>query len=167
MYQWLVFTHVLAVFGFLLAHGVSAAVAFKVRGERDIARVRVLLDLSRGAGSVGNASLLVLLAAGITAGFMGGWWVEGWIWAALGLLVLISFAMNVVGSRPLRSVRQLLGETGRRGRRGSKVDSNTSPAIPTDQQLALALAAVKPWLLTAIGSIGLAAILWLMMFKPF
>jgi hypothetical protein len=164
MYQWLVFTHVLGVFGFLLAHGASAAVAFKVRGESDVARVRALLELSRGASAVGNVSLLVLLAAGIAAGFVGGWWGEGWIWAALCLLVLISFAMTVVGSRPLGRVRTLLGET---GRRGTKLDPNTSPAIPTDHQLASALAAVKPWVLTAIGGGGLAAILWLMMFKPF
>lgn len=164
MYQWLIFTHVLGVFGFLLAHGASAAVAFKVRGERETARVRALLDLSRGAAAVGNASLLVLLAAGIAAGFMGGWWGSGWIWAALGLLVLISFAMNGVGSRPLTRVRQLLGET---GPRRPKVDPKTSAAIPTDQQLAVALAAINPWLQTAIGGGGLALILWLMMFKPF
>ena len=164
MYQWLVFTHVLGVFGFLLAHGASAAVAFKLRGERAVERVRALLDLSRGAAAVANASLLVLLAAGIAAGFMGGWWGRGWIWTALGLLVLISFAMNGVGSRPLIRVRQLLGEA---GPRGPKVDLRPSSTIPTDQQLAVALAAVNPWLLTAIGGGGVALVLWLMMFKPF
>lgn len=164
LYQWIVFTHVLGVFGFLLAHGAAAAVSFKVRGEREIARVCALLDLSRGASVVGNVSLLVLLAAGIAAGFIGGWWGHGWIWAALGLLVLISFAMNAAGSRPLIRVRQLVGETGHWGPKG---DPKTSPALPTDQQLAVALAAVNPWLLTAIGGGGLALILWLMMFKPF
>lgn len=164
LYQWLVFTHVLGVFGFLLAHGAATAVAFKVRGEREIARVRALLDLSRGAASVANVSLLALLAAGITAGIMGNWWSHGWIWAALGLLVLISFAMSGVGSRPLNRVRQLLGEP---GSRGPKEDPKTSLAIPTDQQLAAALAAINPWLLTVIGGGGLALILWLMMFKPF
>lgn len=164
IYQWLVFTHVLGVFGFLLAHGAATAVAFKVRGEREVARVRALLDLSRGAAAVANVSLLALLAAGIAAGFMGNWWSHGWIWAALGLLVLISFAMSGVGSRPLNRVRQLLGET---RARGPKVDPKTSQAIPTDQQLAVALAAINPWLLTVIGGGGLALILWLMMFKPF
>jgi len=164
LYQWLVFTHVVGVFGFLLAHGAAAAVAFKVRGEREIARVHALLDLSKSAAAVGNVSLLVLLAAGVAAAFMGGWWGRGWIWAALGLLVLISFAMTGVGSRPLTRVRQLLGETGPRRPKG---DPKTSPAIPTDQQLAVTLAAVNPWLMTAIGGGGLALILWLMMFKPF
>jgi hypothetical protein len=77
MYQWIVFVHILAVFGFLLAHGATAAVSFKVRGAREIARVRALLDLSRGVTPVGNVSLLVLLAAGIGLGFRGNWWGQG------------------------------------------------------------------------------------------
>ncbi len=163
MYQWIVFTHVLGVFGFLLAHGASAAVAFKVRGEREIARVHALLDLSKGAAAIGNVALLALLAAGIAAGFMGGWWGRGWIWAALGLLVLISFAMNGVGTRPLRRVRQLLGTEAR----GLKGESKTSLATPTDEQIADALSAVNPWFMTTLGGGGLALILWLMLFKPF
>src|SRR5579862_5700891 len=95
MYQWLVFAHVLGVFGFLLAHGTAAAVAFALPRQREVERVRVLLDLSRGVTMVANVSLLVLLAAGITAGFMGNWWSQGWIWTALGLLVLMSISMSV------------------------------------------------------------------------
>jgi hypothetical protein len=164
MYQWIAFTHVLGVFGFLLARGASAAVAFKVRGECEIARVQALLDLSKGAAAVANVALLVLLAAGIAGGFMGGWWGRGWIWAALGMLVLISFAMNGVGTRPLRRVRQLLRKT---GPQGLNVERKTSPAAPTDQQLAAALRGVHPWFMTALGGGGLAFILWLMLFKPF
>lgn len=164
LYQWLVFTHVLGVFGFLLAHGASAAIAFALPRQREVARVRALLDLSRGASVVANASLLALLAAGIAAGFMGDWWGRGWIWVALGLLVLISFAMTAAGSRPITRVRRLLDET---EFRGAKADPKTAPTIPMDQQLAVALSAVNPWLLTTIGGGGLALILWLMMFKPF
>ena len=71
MYQWLVFAHILGIFGFLLAHGTAAAVACALRRQREVERVRVLLDLSGGVTVVANVSLLVLLAAGITAGFMG------------------------------------------------------------------------------------------------
>ena len=35
MYSWIVFVHVLGVFGFLLAHGAAAVVAFRLRGERE------------------------------------------------------------------------------------------------------------------------------------
>src|SRR5260370_27863841 len=108
MYRWLIFLHVLAVFTFLLAHGASAAVSFRLRGERVVARVQVLLELSRGANAVADAALLVLLAAGIAAGFMGNWWGHYWIWTALGLLLLISDVMTTLGSGPLTRVPVLL-----------------------------------------------------------
>ena len=44
MYQWFVFAHVLGVFGFLLAHGTAAAVAFVLRSQRKVERVRQRLE---------------------------------------------------------------------------------------------------------------------------
>ena len=164
MYQWLVFAHVLGVFGFLLGHGSAAAVAFKLRSERSIERVRALLDLSRSASAVANASLLVLLAAGIAAGFMGGWWGQYWIWIALGLLVLISIAMLALGSGPLVRIRQMV-QPGMS--RPAKESIQPVPVTITEQQLAALLSGVHPLVLTVIGGGGLAAILWLMLFKPF
>jgi hypothetical protein len=164
IYQWLVFAHIFAVFGFLLAHGSATAVAFRLRSEREVERIRTLLDLSRGASAVGNASLLVLLAFGIAAGFVGDWWGRYWIWTALGLLILISIAMTLVGSGPLIRIRQLVGATG--PSRGTVV--STPPAgVNLEKQLEVLLAAVHPVVLTAIGGGGLAVILWLMLFKPF
>ena len=108
MYRWIVFLHVLAIFGFLIAHGASAAVIFKLRGERQVHRIRVLLELSRGANSVANAFLMLLLAAGIALGFMGGWWGQYWIWTSLALLVLTSVGMLVFGSGPLIPIRNIV-----------------------------------------------------------
>ena len=164
MYQWLVFAHILGVFGFLLAHGTAAAVAFVLRRQREVERVRVLLDLSRGVTMVANVSLLVLLAAGITAGFMGNWWGQGWIWASLGLFILIGVTMTLLGSRPLNRIRQLV-HAGNPSR--SETISHSSLDTSAEKQLAVLLAATHSWLLTVIGGGGLALILWLMMFKPF
>jgi len=164
MYQWLVFAHVLGVFGFLLAHGTAAAVAFALRRLREVERVRVLLDLSRGVTMVADISLLVLLAAGITAGFMGNWWGQGWIWASLGLFILIGVTMAPLGSRPLNRIRRLV-HAGNPSR--LEAISNSSLDTSAEKQLAVMLAATHPWLLTVIGGGGLVLILWLMMFKPF
>ena len=71
MYQWVVFLHVLGVFGFLMSHGVSAAVSLKLRGERDLERVRALLQPSGLSLYASYPSLLLLLVTGIVAGFMG------------------------------------------------------------------------------------------------
>ncbi len=46
MYRWLIFLHVLGVFGFLLTHGASAIMTLQLRKERDLMRIRALLDLS-------------------------------------------------------------------------------------------------------------------------
>ena len=164
MYQWLVFAHILGVFGFLLAHGTAAAVTFALRRQREVERVRVLLDLSRGVTMVANVSLLVLLAAGITAGFMGNWWGQGWIWASLGLFILIGVTMTLLGSRPLNRIRQLV-HAGNPSR--PETISHSSLDTSAEKQLAVLLAATHSWLLTVIGGGGLALILWLMMFKPF
>lgn len=165
MYRWVVFTHVLAVFGFLIGHGASAAVIFKLRRERDANSIRVLLDLSRRANGVANACLLLLLVAGVVAGFMGGWWGQYWIWAALGALVLISVAMLGIGSGPLMRIRQLVDpeEAARMKPNRAAPEHET----PSEEELANLVSATRPVLITLIGGGGLAIILWLMMLKPF
>jgi hypothetical protein len=168
MYQWVVFTHVLAVFGFLIAHGASAAIIFRLRSVRDLAQVRLLLDLSRRANGVANACLLLLLVAGVVAGFMGGWWGRYWIWAALGVLILLSVAMFAIGSGPFTRVRLLVDpeEAARMNRRGPTAQQRVAD-VPVEEEVAKLLAATRPVLVTVIGGGGLAIILWLMMFKPF
>ena len=52
----------------------------QIRRERDPARIRVLLELSSRSLGLVYGSLLALLIAGITAGVMGGWFGQGWIW---------------------------------------------------------------------------------------
>jgi len=167
-YQWVVFTHVLAVFGFLIAHGASAAVIFRLRRERDLASIRVLLDLSRRANGVANACLLLLIAAGVAAGFIGGWWGRYWIWVALGVLILLTVAMFAVGSGPLTRVRQLVDpeEAVRMNRRATQARQSVA-GVSVEEEVAKLLAAMRPVLVTLIGAGGLAIILWLMMFKPF
>ncbi|HEV8193278.1 MAG TPA: hypothetical protein VGP82_17580, partial [Ktedonobacterales bacterium] len=158
---------VLAVFGFLIAHGASAAVIFKLRGERQVERIRVLLELSRGANSVANAALLVLMLAGVSLGFMGHWWNHLWIWAALGLLMLISVGMFVFGSEPLIRIRRVVQPDEPRRSNRKMTPAPPDPSTVSEQQLAALLAATRPALVTGIGGGGIALILWLMLFKPF
>jgi len=46
MYAWVVFLHVLGAFAFVMAHGVSANVVFRLRHETQRERIAALLDLS-------------------------------------------------------------------------------------------------------------------------
>ena len=55
--------------------------------------MQALLDFSRFAVNTMYVSVLVLLVAGVAAGFMAGLWGKGWIWAAIVLLLLMFAAM--------------------------------------------------------------------------
>lgn len=157
MYQWLVFLHVLGVFGFLLAHGVSLFVGFRVQREKDIHAVRALLGLSASAVMWTSLSLLVLLIGGIGAGFVGNWWSHGWIWAALGVFVMVWALMSIFSGPAFRRARMAVGFTGPR-----TIDESV-----VGDDLAVRLADLRPWLPTVIGGVGLVILLWLMVLKPF
>jgi hypothetical protein len=160
MYPWLVFLHVIGVFGFLMAHGVSAGVYFALRRERNVDRIRLLLQMSSGTIRVMGGSLLLLLATGIIAGFMGQWWSQGWIWLSLILLVVLYFAMAGLGTRTLNEVRQGVGLP-------SAYGQPPRPEMLGPEELDALLNRAQPMRLVVIGFGGLAVIAWLMMFKPF
>jgi hypothetical protein len=161
-YPWIRLLHVLAGFGFVLAHGASALAAVRIRGEREPSRVAALLDLSSASLGLMYFSLLVLLAAGVTAGFVGGFWGEAWIWVAIGVLVIVTVAMYPLGSQHYAKVRRAVGQKAY----GDQKDA--PPPEPMDgDELAVLLASSRPFVLAAIGGIGLTIILWLMVVKPF
>jgi hypothetical protein len=163
MYPWIIFLHVLSAFAFFLAHGATATVMFKVRGERDPARLAALLDLSPAVSGMMGITLLLILVTGIVGGFMGGLWGRGWIWTALVLLVAITFVMSFVGRLYFDRVRHAIGKATDDDQRKKIAPP---PALPPDQ-LAAVINSGRPMLLAIIGLGGLAVITWLMMFKPF
>jgi uncharacterized membrane protein len=160
MYPWLVFLHVIGVFGFLMAHGVSAGVYFALRRERNADRIRVLLELARGTYGVAMLSLVMLFVTGIITGFMGQWWSRGWIWLSLILLIVLSGVMSVLGSRILNEARLGLGLP-------STWNQSPRPEPMSAEEIGALLDRTRPILLTVIGFGGIVAIAWLMMFKPF
>ena len=161
MYPWLIFLHVIGVFGFLLAHGASAAAAFALRHERNLERVRALLMQSANSYPIMYLSLLALLITGIITGFMGQWWSRGWIWISLILLIAIVVAMTILGSRIYGGARKLAGLP---FMEGGKQRLPIEPA--SAEEIDALLSKGNPVLLTIIGFGGIAVIAWLMMFKP-
>jgi len=106
--------------------------------------------------------LLILLVAGITATFMAGLWGRGWIWAALALLVAMIAFMWVRASRYYGEIRRAAGLAYYILGKGSG-----SPTAPNTGELARLLTSSRPRELAAVGAIGLLAILWRMVMKPF
>jgi hypothetical protein len=163
MYRWWVFLHILAVFVFLLAHGVSVSVALALRGEREPERIRTLLGLSSPAVAVAGFSLLAVIATGTVVGFLGHWWGRAWIWVSLGVLIALWVAMSVLGTRFYDRVRLAVEADPLYG--AKKMKERPPPASP--QELEVLLSTSRPFLLAAMGVIGLGVILWLMVLKPF
>lgn len=161
-YPWLTFLHILGVFGFLLAHGASASVAFALRQERNHERVRALLTLSASSYPIMYLSLLVLLVTGIITGIMGDWWGRGWIWVALVLLIAILAAMYSLGTNKFGGLRKAVGLP---YSDSAKTQLTFEPA--SAEEINALLAQGNPMLLSIIGFGGIAVVAWLMMFKPF
>jgi hypothetical protein len=153
-YRWWKFLHVAAVLGFVLFHGVSVQVAFRLRKERDRARIAELLQFS-GASTMGMyVSLGALILFGVVAGFSGKWWSYWWIWISLGLLVATIAEMSAV-ARPyyekLKDAIQL---------RPSGVPRTS------DEELADLLRARAAMFNALFGIATLVIITWLMIWKP-
>jgi hypothetical protein len=161
LYPWIVLVHVVGAFGFALAHGGSAFAAFRIRREREPQRLAALLDLSEWTRGLLYGSLLVLIAAGVAAGIIGGWFGQAWIWAAIGVLVAVTVGMLAYAAPYYQRVRQALGLPGR----GPRPAPPAAPASAAD--LAALLDSRRPEGIAAIGGLGLAVIIWLMVLKPF
>ena len=160
MYSWIKFLHVLGLFGFLIAHGVSASIFFALKRERNMERICTLLQLSGNSARIMIISLLTLLISGIINGFLGHWWRFGWIWLSLGLFIGIYAGMSILGTRILNEVRIGVGLP-------SAYGQPPRPERFSAEELNARLDRIHPYRLSMIGFGGLALIAWLMMFKPF
>jgi len=154
VYQWWVFVHLVGVFGFLLAHGVSVSVTFKLRDERDPERINALLQLSGSSIKAFYLSLGVLLIGGFGATAVGDLWSKAWIWSAVGVLLIASAAMYAMA----RPFYRRVGFVARALQGGSEA--------VTEQQFASILRSSRPWTIAWVGFGALAIILYLMVFKP-
>jgi len=164
-YPWIVFLHATGVLLFFIAHGTSMAVGFRLKRERDPARVRALLDLSSWTlGVWPSIAFVVGVVAGIAAGIMGGWFGEAWIWIAIVLLTIVAGAMTPLVAARLNVIRTAAGT------RAINPFSRRPPEAPPDQddaELERLLAAWDPMPAAVMGFGGFVVILWLMLFKPF
>src|SRR5919109_5048815 len=128
MHRWWVFLHVAGVFAFLMAHGVSAYVTFKLRSERDPSRVSHLLELS--ASSVGV------------------------MWNSIGVLVVVIVAMYAMGTTWAARLRTI-----------SAAMTEGTEAV-SSEQFEKILRSRRPYTIAGVGFVGLAVLLWLMLFQP-
>jgi hypothetical protein len=162
---WLKLVHVLGALALVLVHGASAAVAFKLRGERDRVRIGALIDLSNAYLNVFYLALVVVLIAGILAGIAGGYWTGGqlWIWASLILFFAIVIGMYALAAPYYQDVRHAVGiATYNDLRKGLE-----QPPPLGDPELASLLTSRRPVSVAAVGLGGIVLLAYFMVIKPF
>ncbi len=163
-HQWIVFAHLIGVFLFLLAHGVSAGVVLRLRRERNPAAMRALVDLSSRSMGVMGVGFLIWFVGGILAGFSGNYWTGRagyWIWASLGIVIVVGAVMTPLGRFYVDRIRTALGIDPKGG-------ANQPAATEVDPAaLEEAVMSGRPLLLAGLGFGAVVVLTWLMMFKPF
>jgi hypothetical protein len=153
VYQWFVFTHVVGLVLFVLAHGASAFAAFRIRTLRDAGEVAGYLAFSQQAVRASYIGLLLLLLGGAAAATTNDRWGELWVWSSVIVLVVVLVAMWAVGASYYYKLRDLLA-----GKDGQEPLAGEALTAYLDSR--------RPEILAAVGGVGLLVLVWLMVLKP-
>ena len=153
MYQWFVFTHLIGLVLFVLAHGASAFVSWQIRTMRDPAVVAGYLSMSQQATRAAYIGLLLLLVGGAAAATDAGLWAKPWVWGSVIVLIVVFGGMYGLATSYYLPLRQLLA-----GKDGQP------PIGP--EALATYLNSRRPDMIAGVGALGLLILVWLMVMKP-
>jgi Predicted integral membrane protein (DUF2269) len=153
MYPWLVALHLIGFALFLVTHGVSMWVAFRIRRETSREVLAALLGMSSRSNQVMYLGLILLGIGGLGAGATAGWLGAPWVVASYAVFLAVLLLMFVVASPYYYRLRDGLEGT-------DKV------ARLDDEALADQLRTRRPEALALIGGGGLLALIWLMAVRP-
>jgi hypothetical protein len=154
-YTWWKFLHVAGVIAFVMFHGVSMMVALQLRTERDRGRIATMTQLSGSSLRGMYVALLWLIVFGVIAGIQGEWWNDGWFWISVGLLVVAIAEMSAVARPYYERVKEAI-----------EIRPSGVPRRSDEELDEILRSPIGLWN-TAFGIAVLAAIAWLMIFKPF
>jgi Predicted integral membrane protein (DUF2269) len=154
-YNWWKFLHVAGVIAFVMFHGASMVVAFRLRKERDRGKIAAMTQLSGSSVTGMYVSLLWLIVFGVIAGIQGDWWNDGWFWISVGLLVVVAVEMGVVARPYYERIKEAIEV------RPSGVPRRSDEELEEIMRSPIGLGNA------IFGLAVLAAIAWLMIFKPF
>jgi hypothetical protein len=140
--------HFAGVVVFVAGHGVSAAVTVRLAKEREPQRLEPLLALSRSTIVWSNAGLVVLVIGGVANWLRIDYPQQGWLWAAVGLLVVLAGLGFGLAAPYFRRIRAAIAASDR-----AALEATLDSSVP----------ATVFW----VETVGVAIILWLMVYKPF
>jgi len=158
MYNWIVFLHVAVIFIFLVQHAAEIIVTFKVRQQKEPEGVFATYAFMPDNNTRNlRITYSLIIVTGAVAGFMVPWWRQGWMWSALGVMIVIWIVMRRIGSQYLYAVDAITDRALKHMDDESALDKFRSELK----------ARREPEIMTITAGLGMLIILWLMMFKPF
>jgi hypothetical protein len=160
--RWLIFLHVLAAITFFLAHGSSAAMAFKIRKETDFTRIGAMLDLSWSTLAAMGIAFLVMGLTGLILPFLIHIWNKVYIWLSIVLMLFVFIYMAMFNETAYKRLRRLVGMPYMIGGKQLPAEPPSSP-----EEVAALLKRINVTPLIIVGYVIPAFVLWLMVFKPF
>ena len=146
--------HIASVLTFVALHGVSMVVLYRIRRERDRAKIVELLSLSGETTLPMYIALGAIILTGVLAGLKLSSFRHWWVWLAIVLLLAIVAAMSAIAKPYFNRVRE-----------ACELRPSGVPRI-SDEELGQILGGPTAHVITAIGAGGLLAILYLMVFQP-
>ena len=159
MYNWLVLLHILFAFLFMLGHGAHVAAMLKFRGEPDPEKS---LTFFSNVPDIKYVRYLYIAMGvfGFAAAFITPWWKQGWTWTSAVIFAITSWVMYKYGA----GYYTIIFDAANRLIEAKKTNVDL-PAV----QKAFDDARFMPnaMIVSIVGIVGLAIILWLMRFKPF
>ena len=154
-YRWWKLLHVLGVLGFVMFHGVSIVVAFRLRKERDRGRIAELLRFSGSAVGGMYVSIVLLITFGVIAAFVLKVWSYWWIWISIVTLVVTILEMGAVARPYYERVKDAI-----------QLRPSGVPRV-SDEELDILLRSRLALFNAVWGMAALVVITWLMIWKPF
>jgi hypothetical protein len=154
-YQWAKYLHLVAALLFVGVHGASMVVFYVIRGESDRKKIESLLAFSAKTVIPMYISMALVVATGVLVGQEIGAFNRGWGWWSIVLLAVISVLMWIIAKPVHNAVAAAI-----------EIRPSGVPRV-ADEDLPSVMRTPHTHLVTGIGVVGIAALIYLMTFKPF
>ena len=99
----------------------------QLRKEKELMRIRALLDLSSSTINIMSISFLVLGLTGLALPFMMQLWNKGWVWTSIVLILLVVVHMGFMSEKRYKQLRKLAGLPYRQGNKEMPAEEPASP----------------------------------------
>lgn len=159
MYNWLVFLHIFFAFLFMLGHGAHVAAMLKFSGEPDPEKSLTFFSNVPDIKYV-RYLYIALGVFGFAAAIVTPWWKQGWTWTSAVIFAIVTWVMYKYGG----GYYGIISGAARRLIEAKKTDTDLPAA---QKEFDDARNAHHAMIVSIVGLVGLAIILWLMRFKPF